>query len=275
MLRSRFPLNAVVVRSKEGHVTVTGDTHGFQLSRLAATAGISRGGDMDEKQLAQHELRPPTGGIVSSSHLTPVAPVSNPLLRSSYLSVQGVSEASFEIGWTPEVINIIYHYTLLSVRKPRLDAWSKDIVGHHLCLMYNQESLALAERIFRVDPDEEQLGFNLIVAPSGNELNSNVLEHWSTPTKGLIFATVKICYIENREEQTILQLDAVEMECRSKINCQKPDHLIPGFGPMMGAAGRAQGCSRTDSFTRSSFGLRPKQSPTNPKSYHPGGNTVT
>jgi hypothetical protein len=47
-------------------------------------------------------------------------------------------------------------------------------------------------------------------------LNINVLEHWSTPTKGLIFATVKICYIENREEQIILQLDAVEMECRCR-----------------------------------------------------------
>jgi hypothetical protein len=45
------------------------------------------------------------------------------------------------------------------------DSWSKDIVGHHLCLMDDQQ-LLLAEGIFGVDPYGEQLGFKLIVVPS-------------------------------------------------------------------------------------------------------------
>jgi hypothetical protein len=39
-----------------------------------------------------------------------------------------ISEFRNTLGRTLEVINIIYHYSLLSVCEPRPDSWSKDIV---------------------------------------------------------------------------------------------------------------------------------------------------
>ncbi|KAJ7802729.1 hypothetical protein B0H14DRAFT_2614030 [Mycena olivaceomarginata] len=217
--RSKSVNKHQVVWSKEGYVTVTGDTCGLLppitfdlassvtwLQQLAfhAAATWTKVAAVDPvagqftvkpvvtvnrinsitQQLAQHGLRSPTGRIVN--HLTPVAPgfESSPplflfictrsqqgwpykglLTFTSRPSLEGV--LSFEIGRTLEVINIIYHYSLLSVCEPRPDSWSKDIVGYHLCLMYDQQLLALAEGIFRVDPDEEQLGFKLIVMATG------------------------------------------------------------------------------------------------------------